>query len=74
MKRERLSESSPAFHILSVEPRYGHGYGCLQARGVDNPDTSPHRHMLIFQVRSGVHPLSPTPFCPLPLLAPVLLI
>lgn len=58
MKRERLSESSPAFRILRVEPRYGHGYGCLQARGVDSPDTSPHRHMLIFQVSSGVHPLS----------------
>lgn len=59
MKRERLSESSPAFRILSVEPRCGHGSGCLQAWGVDNPDTSPHRHMLISQVRSGVHPLSP---------------
>nr|XP_058915973.1 tRNA (guanine(26)-N(2))-dimethyltransferase isoform X2 [Kogia breviceps] len=25
VKRERLSETSPAFRILSVEPRYGHG-------------------------------------------------
>lgn len=59
MKRERLSESSPAFRILSVEPRCRHGSGCLQAQGVDNPDTSPHRHKLTFQVRSGVHLLSP---------------
>lgn len=27
MKRERLSETSPAFRILSVEPRYGHRQG-----------------------------------------------
>lgn len=31
MKRERLSETSPAFRILSMEPRYGLCQGCPQA-------------------------------------------
>lgn len=75
MKRERLSEASPAFRILSVEPRYGHWCGCPRAWGAhlwagDNADPSLHRHMLI-QVRSRIFPL-PLPFCPCPGLAPSL--
>jgi hypothetical protein len=31
VKRERLSETSPAFRILSVEPRYGRIHGRSRA-------------------------------------------
>lgn len=50
-----------------------HGYGCPQAREADDTDPSPHRHTLILEVRSRIHPPLSLPFCPHPILAPVLL-
>lgn len=33
VKRERLSETSPAWRILSVEPKYGHAHACEGGAG-----------------------------------------